>query len=370
MAIDDPQLRYATHTEVVDGNKTDFEINFVGGYINPAHVLAVSVVVDPETGLTTDRQIHLTEIISTSGNAATVRIAPAVAEGRTVIIFRSTPKTAMLVQYLNGSILSKENLELANRQLLMLIQEILDNHNENSLTLREAVETVIDLNTLIEEIYQQVIELLASGGIISVEPRLWTGVGDGETLDWPIIGADVDDAGFYDTYVAGLGVIPNEDFSILTADSPEDTMIHFETPVPDGVVWFTVLRGYAKPYAGPEPINSMDIPIYDAAGPTFFVDGAVKWGLVRCTNLDGCAVTVNTINPLDADAMVTGSYVSLMQRGVGQVVVSADPGVTVRVPGGCLPMTRAENSAITLVCEDADSNLWVLSGDLALEPSP
>ena len=365
MAIGDPQLRYATHTEVADGVKTDFEINFVGGYINPTHVLAVSVVVDEATGLTTDRQVHLTEIISSSGNAATVRIAPAVEAGRTVVIFRSTPKMAMLVQYLNGSILSKENLDLANKQLLMLIQEMLDNHNENSLTLREVVDHTIDLSNLIEEIYEEVLRLLSSGGIISVEPRLWTGVGDGETLDWPLVGADVADAGFYDTYVAGMGVIPNEDFSILTTDSPEDTMIHFETPVPDGVVWFTVLRGYAKPYAGPPPVVSLDIPVHDAEGPTFHVDEAVRWGLVRAGHPDGCEFTLKAINPLNENRLNTGSYVSFCQKTFGPVTVVGDPGVTLSVPAGCLPQTRAQNSIITATCEDADSNLWILSGDLA-----
>lgn len=367
MAIGDPQLRYATHTEVTDGIKTDFEINFVGGYINPTHVLAISVLVDEETGLTTDRQVHATEIISSSENAATVRISPAVEAGRTVVIFRSTPKTGMLVDYSNGSILSKANLDLANRQLLMLIQEMLDNVNEDSLTLREVVDLTLDLNSLITEIYEDVLELLSSHGIISVAPRVWSGVGDGETLDWPLVGADVDASGFYDTYVAGEGMEPELDYTILTSDTPADTLIRFTEPVPDGVRWFVVLRGYAKPYAGPPPINSMDIPVLDAEGTVFFADEDSRWALVRCTHVDGCTVTINEVNPTSEEPIRTGSFVSFMQRGLGPVVVEGDPAVTIRVPGGCLPRTRAENSIITAVCEDADSNLWVLSGDLALE---
>lgn len=367
MPTSDPQLRYATHVEEADGVKTDFEVNFVGGYINPSHVLCVSVVVDESTNLATDRQIHTTEIVSESGNAATVRVAPAVEAGRTVIIFRDTTKTAMLVQYLNGSLLTKDNLDLANKQLLMLIQEMLDGLNENSLTLREAVETIVDLNSLIEEIYRQVLELLASGGIITVEPRTWFGTGDGVTQDWPIVGADVDDAGFYDTYVSGLGIIPNEDYSILMGDDSSETLLHFETPVPDGAVWFTVLRGYAKPYAGPAPIVSLDIPIYDATGPTFHADEAVRWGLVRCSNSSGCTVTIKEINPVNEERLGDGSYFSFCQKGVGPVVIDADPGVTVAVPGGCLPQTRARNSIITATCEAADGNYWILSGDLAQE---
>lgn len=368
MAVGDPQLRYATHTELADGIKTDFEVNFVGGYINPDHVLCVSVVVDEETNLATDRQIHTTEIISQSGNAATVRVAPAVEAGRTVIIFRDTTKTAMLVQYLDGSLLTKDNLDLANKQLLMLIQEILDGLNENSLDLNEAISTIIDLNEIIRNIYEEVIELLENSGIIAIEPRVWHGVGDGITQDFPLFGADVADPGFYDTYVSGLGVIPNEDYTVLLNDTPEDTLLHFEEPPADGAVWFTVLRGYARP-ANPqgEPILSLDIPVFDAEGPTFHADEAVKWGLVRCTYGGGCLVTVKEINLMDEERMRTGSYVSFMQRGVGPVTVQGDPDVTLSIPGGCLPQTRALHSVVTVTCEDEDSNLWVLSGDLAQE---
>ncbi len=281
----------------------------------------------------------------------------------------------MIVKYLNGAALTKDNLDLANTQLLMLIQEMLDGLNENTLTLqgateliRETVVQVTDILTRMEVLYEEVLLLLSSGGIISVEPRLYTGVGDGDTLDWPMVGADVADAAFYDTYVAGMGIIPNEDFSVLTTEDPADTMIHFETPVPDGTVWFTVLRGYAKPYAGPVPITNLDIPIFDAEGSTFFADEAVKYGIVRCTSAAGCTVTIKEINPLNPDRLNTGAYVSFYQRNSGPVSVTHDLGSAVlMVPGGCLPQTRAMGSVITAVCEDADSNLWVLGGDLAQE---
>jgi len=370
MASSDPQLRYATHTELADGVKTDFEVNFVGGYINPAHVLCVSVLVDEETGLATDRQIHTTEIVSASGNAATVRVAPAVADGRTVIIFRDTTKTAMLVQYVNGSLLSKANLDLANEQLLMLIQEMLDGLNENSLTVNDAVQTVIDLNELIRNIYESVLELLASGGIVSVTPRVFSGVGNGEDTDFPMVGADVDGAGFYDTYLDGFGLEPDLDYAVLMGDTPADTVIRFTVPPGDGARWFTVLRGYAKPYTGASPITSLRTKIIDVGTTQYFVGIESEFALLRATNETSSTFFVKEIpeagDPLAK--MYTGSYFSIVQRGSAQAVVEPDSdNVELIVPAGYLPRTRALNSVISLTCEYGDGNQWIVSGDLAKE---
>ena len=374
MAVNDPTYRYATQTWEADGVRTQYEIAFDGGYIRQSDVVAFSVLVDEDTGLTTDRTIHALTFLSeevdpdTEWKTATVQITPAVPAGRRVVIFRSTEKSEGLVNYTNGSVLTEKNLDLANDQAIFGIAEIMDGLANVGLTVEQTVGVVIDMNELIREIYENVLELLASGGIISVEPRVWSGVGDGETLDWPLLGADVDDAGFYDTYVAGAGVIPDTDYSILTSDTPADTLIHFETPVPDGVVWFTVLRGYAKPYTGPAPITSMDIPIFDTDLALFFADEAVRWGLVRCNNGTGCEVAIKEINPLNENRLNTGSYFSFVQRGLEPVTIVGDSlDVTVNVPAGCLPQTRAYNSTITATCEDADSNIWLLSGDLEQE---
>lgn len=381
MAVGEPQLRYATHTETADGIKTDFEVNFVGGYINPSNVLCISMLVDEDTGLTTDRQIHTTEIVSTSGNAATVRVSPAVAAGRTVVIFRDTAKTAMLVQYLNGSILSKSNLDLANKQLLMLIQEMLDGLNENTLTIHEAISAVVDINTVITDIYQQVMDLLNAGGIVSVAPRVWHGVGnDGETV-FDIPGADVDGDGFYDTYVGGMGLEPGVDYTIDLGDGEDPPTINFETAPADGVRWFTVLRGYAKPYVGAPPITSLRIPVRPMATSPYFVTAEDEFALLRCSVEEGeTAVAFITEVPElgsgvgegeDGDpvpALGTGSYLSFKQTTEVPVEVQADTeAVILDVPSGYLPRTRALNSVISVVCDSGPGNLWTVAGDLAPE---
>lgn len=369
MPIGDPELRYATFTQEVNGVQTDFEVSFIGGYINPAHVKAFSVLVDPVTGLTTDRQVHATEIIASDVDSSTVRVAPAIESGRTLVIYRDTTKTAMLVNYTDGTVLTKANLDLANRQLLLLVQEILDGVNRESLTVSDAVTTVIDLTVLVNQIYQDVLELLAAGGIVSVEPRVWTGVGDGETAEFVIAGADVEGSGFYDTYVSGLGLRPSEEYTVNVLDPVSTSRLVFTTPPADGAVWFTVLRGYAKPYTGTAPVTSLRIPVIQFAGTTYFAGLESEFALLDCSNAAAVTVNVKEI-PSGGDAsskLGSGSYFSATQSGAGQVTFAPETAeVTLVVPAGLLPKTRAEGSTITATCKYGDGNTWLISGDLAL----
>lgn len=372
MAVGDPQLRYATNTFDADGTTTDWEITFSGGYIHASDVGCFSVVVDPATGLATDRTLHTTEIISSSGNAATVRVSPAVANGRTIVIYRDTQKTSMLVQYQDGSVISKKNLDLSNKQLLMLIQEILDGQNVSAATVEEIVSQVVDVQQIVTDIYNQVTELLEAGGIVSVTPRVWNGIGDGETTDFEIEGADVDGAGFYDTYLEGEGLEPDVDYAIILATDEDPTKIRFTVPPPDGTRWFTVLRGYAKPYTGPQPVVSLRLKVSSTDAAVYYFSLADETSLIRSLNsTEDEAVFYLTVIPesgAEDSKLNTGSYISVKQAGSAQVVIAADdPSITLDVPAGYLPKTRALNSVISVTCEAGDSNLWVVSGDLAKE---
>lgn len=375
MASPDPTLRYATDIfENVNGTQTDWEISFVGGYINDTDVYAFSGIVDPETDLLTDRVDHVVQIISEASDSSTVRIEPAVAAGRTLYIYRSTPVTQMLVQYTNGSIISKKNLDLSNDQLLKIIQEMFDALNINTLTVNQQIETVVDLNKIIQNIYTEVVELLASGGIVSVDPRTWAGawVGDvsGDT-DFAMPGADVTGSAFYDVYVNGFGLEPDVDYEVFVdVENTANSSIRFATVPALNSTWFAVLRGYAKPYTGPPPITATDlrVKIIEAAGPSFYADKAAEFGLIRCTYGAGTTVTVNAI-PVVGDSetkLSAGSYFSIMQQE-GVVNVVADTGVTLVIPAGCAAQTRGTNSTISLTCLDGDTNTWLLSGDLAKE---
>lgn len=370
MAILDPGLRYATHTELTDGIKTDFEVNFIGGYINPDDVKAVSYArskPEIEEGLPNDRQVHDVEIISTSGNAATVRIAPAIEEGRQLVIFRSTKKTEMLVQYLAGAVLGKKNLDLANKQLLFLIQEMLDVSGQNTLEVNEAIETVIDLETVIREIYAQVLLLLAANGLISAEPRTWFWTADGDDTDFIMPTADVTYAGLYDVYVNGIGLIPDDEYTVDIQEDLSQSALQLVTAPAEGSVVHAVLRGYALPYQDtPATLAELRTPIVDITGLTYFPELECDRALIRSWNDAAVTVTVKlTAVGAEADKLSTGSYYSIQQKGGGQVTVEWDDGVTVDYPDDCEPTTRAQNSAITLTCTDGENNVWLLTGDLA-----
>ncbi|UUR56233.1 tail fiber protein [Xanthomonas phage pXoo2106] len=371
MAVPDPQLRYATDVFDADGATTDWQISFTGGYINPSHVYAMSGLMDEETQLLTDRTPHTVEVLSEDDDASTVRVSPAVAAGRKLYIYRSTPVQQMLVDYVNGSIISKTNLNLSNDQLLKIIQEMFDSLNIATLSIDQQIGVIVDLNEIIQNIYKQVTELLAAGGIVSVAPRVWSGAWTGDQVDdtdFDIVGADVSGAGFYDVYVNGIGMQPDVDYQVTLADSTDPSFIRFATVPAEGSIWFAVLRGYAKPYTGPTPITaaSLRVPIIPAEGPTYYAEKATEYGLVRCTYAGGCAVNINLIPEVgDGETkLASGSYFSVQQKA-GPVVITGDVGVTLEVPVGCTAATRGTNSVVTATCIDGDTNTWLLSGDLA-----
>ncbi|AHB12189.1 tail fiber protein [Xylella phage Prado] len=373
MAVPDPQLRYATDVFDANGVTTDWQISFTGGYIDPSHVYAMSGILDEETQLLTDRTSHTVEVLSEDENSSTVRVEPAVAAGRKLYIYRSTPVQQMLVDYVNGSIISKTNLNLSNDQLLKIIQEMFDSLNIATLSIDQQVGVVVDLNKIITEIYKEVLELLAAGGIVSVAPRVWSGSWTGDQADdtdFDMVGADVSGAGFYDVYVNGIGMQPDVDYQVTLADGTDPSFIRFATVPAEGSIWFAVLRGYAKPYTGPAPITatSLRVPIIPAEGPTYYADKATEYGLVRCTYAGGCTVNINLIPEVgDGETkLASGSYFSVQQKA-GPVVITGDAGVTLEVPAGCIAATRGTNSVVTATCIDGDTNTWLLSGDLAKE---
>ncbi|UVB03023.1 tail fiber protein [Xanthomonas phage vB_Xar_IVIA-DoCa2] len=374
MAVPDPQLRYATDVFDANGVTTDWQISFTGGYIDPSHVYAMSGILDEETQLLTDRTSHTVEVLSEDENSSTVRVEPAVAAGRKLYIYRSTPVQQMLVDYVNGSIISKTNLNLSNDQLLKIIQEMFDSLNIATLSIDQQVGVVVDLNKIITEIYKEVLELLAAGGIVSVAPRVWSGSWTGDEVDddeFVMEGADVTGAGFYDVYVNGIGMQPDVDYQVtIDNDDLTQSSIRFAEIPAEGSIWFAVLRGYAKPYTGPTPITQADlrVPIIEVEGPTHYAGKESEYALLRCTYAAGCEVTVNAIPEVgDGETKVgAGSYFSIQQRNGPVTVVAAD-GVTIEIPAGCAARTRGLHSVISLTCVDGDTNTWVLSGDLAKE---
>lgn len=377
MAVNDPNYRYATQTWEADGIRTEYEINFDGGFIRQSDVVAFSVLVDPATGLVSDRTTHTLTFLTDAGflpedpthRPASVEITPAVADGRRVVIFRSTEKSFPMVDYQNGSILTKKNLDLANRQAVLAIAEIMDGLNAAAIDITDQVQQVVNLNETIEIIYQQVVDLLAAGGIVSVEPLYWNGAGDNPAAaEYPIPGASVQAAAFYDVYIGGNGAVPEQDYTIILGEDPADSVIRFTPELEPNVTWLVVLRGYAKPYTGAAPVTDLRIPILTATGTSYFIDIDSEFSLVRASNAAGCTFTVKEIPP-SGDRLGTGSFFSVRQDAAGQCLIVPENGdVSISTPNGYLPRTRGLGSIVTAVCEGGDTNTWVLSGDLAIDP--
>lgn len=373
MAINDPNYRYATQTFEADGVRTDYEIAFDGGYIRQSDVVAFSVAVDQDTGLVTDRTVHpltfLAEEVDpdTEWKSATVQIAPAVAAGRRVVIFRSTEKSQGLVNFTARSIITAKNLDLMNDQAVFGIAEIMDGLNAARIDIDSQVQQVIDMNQLIQSIYEEVIRLLSAAGYISTIPRLWHGVAEDGQLTYPIPGADVTEAGLYDVYVNGEGVRPDLDY-VIDLDNPNGPSISF-TSIAEGDRWFAVLRGYAQPYAGPPPLTTLRWPVRRVDTTSYFITKPDEFAVCPVTTSADCTVFVPIIPTAPVgERFDTGSYMSFTQRGVGTVTVEADdPAVTLVIPAGLKAATRAQGSTISLFCEDRDTNTWIVSGDLATE---
>ncbi|UNY50212.1 tail fiber [Stenotrophomonas phage c9-N] len=368
--VSDPTFRFATNVFDTDGTDKVYNISFDLGYIDSDYVVAMSGVEDPDTKLLTDMQAHVVSFIDTPpGNR--VKVTPVPAAERKLIIFRQTDISKLLVRFQDGKLQTGRNLDLNSTQLIMAIQEILDGLRNNNMIVEQQISTVVDMNKIINEIYTQVIELLAAGGIVSVAPRVWHGEFDPDNddeTDWEIPGADVSGAGFYDTYIDGIGMEPDVDYSIIlpTKDDPR-SLIRFTKPLTVGQKWFTVLRGYAKPYTGPQPITTLAFPIQTYAGGTLFIGKPQEFALIRCTSDSDVVATIKLIPETGDNRLVSGSWVNIVPRGAGRVRIAFDPGVTLAVPDGLKAEARAKNSVITLTCEDADTNVWLVSGDLSIQ---
>jgi len=385
MAINDPNYRYATQTWEADGVRTQYDIAFDGGYIRQSDVVAFSVLVDEETGLVTDRTIHALTFLTedtdpvTEWKTAQVEITPAIPEGRRVVIFRSTEKSAALVNYTNGSILTEKNLDLANDQSVFGIAEIMDGLNAAQISIDSQVQQVIDINLLINEIYQEVLTLLESGGIVSVEPKSWIGEGDGIESTFSLPLADIDKAAFYDTYAelnAGtgdfVGLRPGVDYTITLSTDPGflGAFLEFTDILADGIRWFTVLRGFAKPYLGDPPIYTTAPDIITTIVGDTILSSELHNALIVSNSGVPVTYTIRQNTGSEALDWTDGQFFSVLQLGAGQVTLVLED-----VDGDLIPSpdyqakTRGVGSIISSSCITASEALWAVSGDL-WKPAP
>lgn len=94
------------------GGVGQYPFNFVGGYLDPSHILVDTRV----AGVTT------TAVATLQGSGTALITAPA---GATLTIRRSTPKTA-LADFVTGTPISEASLDTVARQALLVIGELAD----------------------------------------------------------------------------------------------------------------------------------------------------------------------------------------------------------------------------------------------------
>lgn len=130
-----PTERDTSVTYPGDGSTTLWDFNFVGGYLDKAHVKAKSVAADGS----------ITNIPITSDNFVTdfrLSITPAVDVGLDLVIYRSTPRAA-LVNWLNRAQIDRAGLDITAKQALFVAaenSEDLESINDAVLAAEQAAE--------------------------------------------------------------------------------------------------------------------------------------------------------------------------------------------------------------------------------------
>lgn len=109
----------ATNRFAGDGTTTSYEFNFVGKYINRAHVKVYQE--DNVTKARTYVSINDSNFL----NDTTLRGLPVTPVGSTLVIYRETPKPP-LVDFVNGSRFTEYNMDLVARQGLFVAMEAMD----------------------------------------------------------------------------------------------------------------------------------------------------------------------------------------------------------------------------------------------------
>lgn len=205
-----------------------------------------------------------------------------------------------------------------------------------------------------------------------VDPLFWSGKGDGETTDFPLPDADVFNKLFYDTAMeATVGardylVVKPNDFSILPSQGSSPPMIRFVLPPLENQEWFTTCRGYAKPWRGDDPIDT----VAPGVDTTIIIDNTVinranQNTLIVVNSSDPITIRIRKKTGDDTLDWKLGEFFSVMQRGDGPVTIAIEGNAgTLFPPLNFLSRTRGKNCVISATCINPDADQWVLSGDL------
>lgn len=310
--------------------------------------------------------------------ATTVTFDEAPPEGRTVLLLRTVPFEQALDISNQGAYLPEVIEESGFDALAMQIQQLVDrmlrviigdetavgdawNFDAQGRRIINLADGVGENDAINLSQMQTYIETIVANGM-SIEPAKFEFTGDGVTTDFPIPGADVESALFYDTAIEGVVMEPYDDFTIILGETPEDTILRFTVPPANAAEGFTIMRAFASPYVNEN--SEGRVPIFLLEETALTVDNTHERGLVCADNAGAITLTIHEDDGTDTDFGL-GSYFSAMQVGAGAVTIAAELAATIVVPDGFLPSTRGPGAIITATRKGEDA--WVLSGDLLRE---
>jgi len=339
-------------------------------FLEPAH-LAVTFTVG---SLVTTKVLGADYVVTPSGS---VQFFVAPPNGTTVTIQRTVPITQE-IDYVENDPFPAESHEDALDKLTMICQQLSDG-------LANAMQLVPDGaggfawdargsriirvgNGLQLSDAANVGQALAGGGGGGgfpgqvVTPKFWEFDGDGTETEFTITGADVADALYYDVAVGGVAQNPDDDYDVIVSADSQFSVIRFTNPIPNGVTGWAILRSFVGPG---ESQVSPQLPVFTIAGTTATLDAGYRQGHILCTAATAVTLTLRANNGNTALDWKSGDYFTIVQKGTGQVTVSPAPGVTIEIPAGFFPRTRARYSPISFVCDDPSTNTWTIGNDMA-----
>lgn len=375
-------------------------------------------LVDNATNLVTEQSTGAYTLTGVGKLATVVTMAVAPPTGKTLLILRTVPYDQDTDITNQGKFLPEIHENAFDKRVMQVQQladaiaralvaselSVGDNWNFDAqgrriINLGNAVNPgdAVNLLTLV----QQLGEFEASG--LNMEPKYWDLAGaDGVETVFFLPGADISSPVFYDVYVNGVAIEPEDGYSIQIAPDTAGSTITFVTPPANLANVWVVLRGYARPLSTDYlttilnstqfqtlltqtitntlyetttvlelgPLRSL-IPLADVAGTALTVDGTHESYLLRCTNAAATTLTVraNTgSGTLDWETNpIAAPYFSVKQHGAGQVTIAGEGGVTITPPPGYLAKTRAQGSIVTATADYIAGGQWTLSGDLAID---
>lgn len=192
-------------------------------------------------------------------------------------------------------------------------------------------------------------------------PKFWQFTGNGTTKDFVISGADVADDLHYDVAIAGVAQNPGVDYDIIIGPAPYTTsIIRFAVAPANLAVGWAVLRAFTS---NATSVVNPQAQVFTIAGATATIDATYRQGHILCTSATPVTITLRANTGSLTQDWKSGDYFTIVQKGTGQVTVTAASG-TIQVPGGLSPKTRVQNSVIGFVCDNPLTNTWTCGNDM------